>query len=257
MTRWIEALLLPPGGPILLAAAGIGISRRRPGLGRFLVAAGLLLLYASSTPLVAAALLAPLQEEARERAARGVGADVVVVLGADLRTRPPFAPDDGGATLGPLTLERLRAGARIARERGLPLWLSGGPVARGAPPVARAMAAAARRDFSIEPAVVEEASRTTRDNAARTAAFLAERGAARILLVTHAWHVPRAAACFERRGVVCAVAPVGFERPPDLRPAALLPSARALRFSRLALHEWLGRAYYVLVDRPEGRTKKR
>ena len=58
---WLKALLkaivLPPTGPLLLAAAGLLIIGRAPRGGRIVAWTGILLLIALSTPMVAFALL--------------------------------------------------------------------------------------------------------------------------------------------------------------------------------------------------------
>ena len=58
---WLKALLkaivLPPTGPLLLAAAGLLVIGRAPRGGRIVAWTGILLLIALSTPMVAFALL--------------------------------------------------------------------------------------------------------------------------------------------------------------------------------------------------------
>ena len=65
-------------------------------------------------------------------------------------------------------------------------------------------------------------------------------GVHRIVLVSHAWHLPRAIPLFEREGFVVVPAATGFTTDYPLQLANLLPSAAALQRSEFACHEWLG-----------------
>jgi uncharacterized SAM-binding protein YcdF (DUF218 family) len=68
----------------------------------------------------------------------------------------------------------------------------------------------------------------------------------RVLLVTHAWHLPRASRECVRAGLEVVPAPTGMRHAPPLEVGAFVPSARALRESALAVHEWLGALWYAL-----------
>ena len=68
---------------------------------------------------------------------------IVIVAGGRHRN----APEYGGETVNPLTLERLRYGARLARASGLPILLSGGAPSGGTAE-ALLMRDALERDFA-------------------------------------------------------------------------------------------------------------
>lgn len=90
---------------------------------------------------------------------------------------------------------------------------------------------------------LEEVSRTTRENAREVANLLGSRCNEPWLLVTSAWHMPRAMAEFEAVG--CRVTPY----PVDFRTSAVTPwteysLARSLLLWQTALHEWLGMSVY-------------
>ena len=53
----LKALILPPTGPLLLAALGLGMQRRLPRIGRAIAFAGVSLLLVLSMPAVAVLLL--------------------------------------------------------------------------------------------------------------------------------------------------------------------------------------------------------
>ena len=212
------------------------------------------LLYAVSTPLVAGALVGPLQGQGLplDVDAAAAGAQAVVVLSAEAVP----APEYGGTTIGPVTLARLRYGARLHRATGLPILVTGGQHPVGGVSLAEGMRLALRDDFGIGDAWVEGASATTADNARLSADLLRAHGASRVLLVTSAWHMPRAARAFEAAGISVIEAPTNFDAVDEAGVLSLLPSARALHRSYYGLHERLGELAYGLA-RSWGRFRER
>lgn len=247
MTAYVEAVLLPPGLLIWLLLGGLWLlarGRRRAGLA--VSSVGLGLLYLLSTPLVGGGLLGLLQTAPplAEDALGAQGGEAIVVLGAGRRSA---AAEYGGDTVNALALERLRYAARIARRTGLPLLVSGGLARDGHPPEAILMMQALEADFGVPVRWVESDSRNTFDNARYSSQILRASGLRRILLVSHAWHMPRALWAFGRFGLQVTPAPTAFETDDDtLLLSDLLPQARALRKSYFALHEMLGNLWYRL-----------
>jgi uncharacterized SAM-binding protein YcdF (DUF218 family) len=240
----LKVLVLPPLCLFLLGAAGLCVVRRRPKLGRWLMASSAGLLFLACLPIVAVALLRSLQStEPLRPGSQDPGASAILVLGADQNS---FAPEYGGAGVGPMTLERLRYAAHLARETGLPILVSAGVVVRGQPALAELMKRALERDFQLDVRWVEDRSSDTRSNASRSAEILRSAGILRVYLVTHAFHMLRAQAACEAAGLQVLPAPTGFRAWPGWELGAFLPSARALRETNWALHEWIGRAWYAI-----------
>ncbi|MFZ4537855.1 YdcF family protein [Propionivibrio sp.] len=74
---------------------------------------------------------------------------------------------------------------------------------------------------------------------------LLEPGVQRIVLVTSAFHMPRAQLLFERAGFVVTPYPVDLRvTVRETTPMDYLPDAHALWMTDIALREWLGRGYY-------------
>ena len=242
----LSAILLPPLNGLLLAGFGILLWRRRPGLPRFFVVAGFLLILALSLGIVARTLLQPLETKyppLAEAAAAGVSVEAVVVLGAGrYRMAPEFAADD---VIG-AGLDRLRYGALLAKRLKKPLLVSGGAPDGGAGSEAEAMQAALQRDFGLRARWQESTSANTNENARRSAAILQPAGIHRIALVTHAHHMPRAVAAFEAAGFVVVPAPTGYLFTGELTALDFVPRAGAMHSSARALHEWIGQAWYLL-----------
>lgn len=170
----------------------------------------------------------------------------IVVLGGGRRL---LAPEYGVSDLKPMSLERLRYGAWLARETGLPLGFSGG-VGHGSPagPSEGEIASrVAERDFGRPLRWIETTSRDTHENALRTLGLLRPMGVERIVLVTHGYHMPRAQRAFqraaEREGLALQVVPA----PMGLGPARVagfvnwVPTDDGFQQVRLVVHEWLGR----------------
>jgi uncharacterized SAM-binding protein YcdF (DUF218 family) len=177
-------------------------------------------------------------------------AQAILVLGGD---RYSWAPEFGGDTVGAKTLQRLRYAARLHRGTGLPLYVTAGSPPHEHPPLGRLMVQVLEAELGVSVAGVEDRSRTTWENAELSAQMLAGDGIRRILLVTHAWHLPRAMDAFERVGLDPIPAPTAFLHREgggtDFSLIDWLPSAQAFSVSYFALHEWLGQAWYRLKAR--------
>lgn len=236
---WLRAFAklfaLPPAGPLLVALAGLVLLRRAPRLGRALAWLGVGSLTLLSLPIVAWLLSRPFDMPPFDpRSAHG--AQAVIVLGGGLRRD---APEYGGDTLGRLTAERLRYGARVAKATALPVLVTGGH-----PPDTQTTEAAVMRDaleneYGVPVRWAEARARNTRENAKHSAAMLRADGVARAILVAHAFDIPRAKAEFEEAGIAIVPAPTGLAASGPAVVTDFIPSPNALAASHLALYEHL------------------
>lgn len=242
-----HTVLMPPA--IFFAGIGMGLllRRRQPRAGNAIAAASLLLLLALSTEAGARLLVAPLEALTAPLAAEGAAdAGAIVVLAAG---RMEQAPEYGGEDIPDLiALARLRYGARLQHQTGLPLLVSGSNATPDGlhEPKARSMARALRDDFRTPVAWVEDRSNTTAENAAYSASILKANKVRRILLVTHAMHMARAQGSFEAAGIAVVPAPTMFHSHDPLTALHFLPSASAMQRSYYASYEWAGLAMYRL-----------
>ena len=232
--------------PILLTiitlVAGWGISAVSKRAGLLISASGIIFLYLLSTPLVGRQSLAALESELHDLAAVAARPEAIVILGADLRRR---TPEYGGDTVGRLSLERIRYGARLHRETGLPILAVGGAIADSEKPVAMVMAEALGADFQISARWMETDSRNTYENAKLSSDILRAEGIQAVYLVTHAWHMPRALEVFHQAGITAIPRPTGWtDAGPGIAVSDFLPYSGALRNSAYAMHEWIGRLWY-------------
>jgi uncharacterized SAM-binding protein YcdF (DUF218 family) len=202
----LTAVLLPPVPLLVLVLIGARLILRRRGLGWLLVMLGVLTIGALSTRGCAVILReqvlkppAALDEAALDglrRQAQSRDAVAVVVLGGGRRS---FAPEFGIADLETASLERLRYGIWLAKRTGAPLGFTGGVgwEARGRPggssiTEAELAARIARQEFDLPVRWIEKESRDTRENAILMVAQLQRAQVRKVVLVTHAWHMPRA-----------------------------------------------------------------
>jgi uncharacterized SAM-binding protein YcdF (DUF218 family) len=98
--------------------------------------------------------------------------------------------------------------------------------------------------------IVEDRSRTTAENAAFTRALVEPRPDERWLLVTSAWHMPRAVGVFRQAGLPVTAHPVDYRtggRAGVLRPFAFV--SEGLRRLDVAAKEWAGLIGYWLTGR--------
>jgi uncharacterized SAM-binding protein YcdF (DUF218 family) len=241
----LSALLVPPMPLVLLALLGLLLGRRRRGLGYSLAAASVVLLVVLATPVVALALVgtlepAPITDPASVRQASG--AQAIVILGGG---RSVGAPEYGGETMTRDTLERVRYGAVLARASGLPILVSGGKPGIGERTEAELMREALERELGVGVRWAEAGSNTTRDYARLSARVLRAEGIERVLLVTHAVHMRRARANFEREGLVVVPAPTGFLGREPFHAGQLVPGIAGMFRTNVALREWIA----ILRDR--------
>lgn len=247
LIRIIESLLVPPGLMFLLMLAGVISMRRYRRTGKALILSGVLLLFLLSLPLVSDTLMLTLEKTPAVNASslHNSGAEAIVVLGGG---RYADAPEYLNDTVSLWTLERLRYAARLHTLSRLPILVSGGSVYGDRPAEALLMQQVLQNDFDTPVRWSEDKSHNTWENARFSASILKATGINTILLVTQAYHIPRARMAFEAAGMHVIPAPTGYNAFHGAAPAllAFLPSAHALENSKRAFHEILGYAWYLL-----------
>jgi len=199
-------------------------------------------LYVAATPALSSYLLQRI-EAAVPANVDFRAAQAIVVIGGDVRLgNGSDVPD----ALGPNSLERVVFGAAAYRRLHLPVLVSGGRVAGAEVSEAALMQAALDENFDIPVTWNEDRSRTTWENALYTAPLLAREKLTTIVLVTQAWHLPRALWAFERVGMTALPWPAPRTALRLGAPDDFLPSIAALHDTALALHEMIGGVYYRL-----------
>lgn len=244
----VRVLLMPPMSLIVLILAGHALRRRWPRCGRSVSVLGLAALLVLSTNAGALLLVRPLEQltsplDKAGAAARGAQAIVVLAAG-----NVHAAPEYGADVPDDIALLRLRYAAHLQHATNLPLLVSGGngEPEKGIPPKASTMARVLRDDFRTPVTWTEERSADTTQNAIYSAAILKAAGVRRVLLVTHAMHMPRAERAFAAAGLEVVAAPTMFYSGSTLSPLMFVPGWSGMFRSCYATHEWIGLAWQGL-----------
>lgn len=242
VTNAIALLLLPPGILLLLAATGVLLALRRPRLGRGLVWLAMIALYVFSTRFAADQLMHTL-EPAASNPLTDPTTQAIVVLGGGTYFA---APEYGADTVKSEVLSRLRYAAHLHRASRKPILVTGGTPEGNSTAEAVLMQRVLTQDFQMPVAWIEDKSDNTLQSARLSRLMLEATGVRRILLVTHAWHMPRAKLAFEHAGFSVVPAATGYATHYRMTGLQFLPSAGALRDSSRFFHEVIGMAWYRL-----------
>jgi uncharacterized SAM-binding protein YcdF (DUF218 family) len=240
----LSSWLLPPTSLILLTLIGVLILKRRRAIGIGLIVLSQLLLLALSMPVVANALVRTLEPPAAsiDDVKR---TQAIVVFGGG---RNRGAIEWGGETVDARTLQRLRYSARLARDSGLPLYVTGGKPNGGVHAEGHLMRDILAREFDVPVKWVDAVAETTRDNARIAAQDLRPIGVTHVTLVTDAVHIPRARRALELAGLAVVPAATGYTGQRPFAPYQLIPTPSALRESHVALREWASQLHYWILQ---------
>lgn len=244
ITATIQLFLLPPGvfvwlGLLAMWWAYRGRIRRATVLAVMTLSA----LYLLSTPKGAYWVSEPLERRVQPLTHLPLLAksqDALVVLGGGrLEQATEYGRQD---VVSAQVLERLRYAAHWHRQTGLPILVTGGKREDQAQSEAELMAQSLQGDFRVPVRWQETVSRNTAENAKQSAVLLLPLGVKRVVLVSHASHLPRAVKQFEQTGFSVLPAPTAFtDEALTCRPMRCwTPQGTSLMESCRALHEWLG-----------------
>ncbi|MBW4080307.1 YdcF family protein [Paenibacillus sp. S150] len=237
--KFLYSFVLPPGlFVVLLLGLTVWLWRRnrRPALTLLGVT---FLLYLSMTPLVGDLLIGGLERQYdKPELLQG---DVIVVLGGGASSGNPDI-DGEGNMYGPAA-NRLLTAVRLHRQTGLPVLFSGGRVfadsGNEADIAKRQLMGLGVPESDI---LAENRSLNTEQNAVNTAALMKSHGLSHPILVTSAFHMPRAMIRFKDSGLAPLAYPTDFiaSREILLYPAKFTPSPGAVNTAGTALKEYLG-----------------
>ncbi len=241
----LRILIMPPMNLLLLILIGYLLRAKWPAVGKAVSRISVLLLLVISTNAGALLMVRPLEAMTAPLVSfKDTGAQAIVVLSAGNIERAPEY--EGLDVPDPVGLVRLQYAAYVQHATNLPLMVSGGhePGATTTVTLGDAMARTLREDFKTPVKWVENASSTTAENAAFSARMLKGAGVGKVIVVTHAMHMPRAREAFVREGIEVVAAPTMFYARGRWSPWMLIPSTSGLYRSYYASHEWLGLVWY-------------
>jgi uncharacterized SAM-binding protein YcdF (DUF218 family) len=255
MSFVLPRLLWLIGNPLtlLLAAfcAGVALSivwrTRRVGF-RLLFFTSLILVVLAVLPV--GRLMLQALEDRFPRPAAPERIDGVVMLGGAFHAslaeaRGEVALNDGAERLFAfMELARRYPQARLAFTGG------SGRLAPGRLTEAELLLRAlAQAGFADERLVLEDRSRSTWENALLLREVVEPQPGERWLLVTSAWHMPRAIGSFREAGWEVIAWPVDYRTFPGAGLSPGFSLARGLEAFEVAAHEWIGLAGYRLLGR--------
>ena len=246
LTNLLGSLLLPPLNLLLVSAIGFWCWRKYPRLTRFLLVFSFVFLWLFSTPYVAELLLQHLESKAIPAIVSPRQAEAIVVLGGGTYFA---APEYDGDTLNAESLQRVRYAAKLYRETGLPILVSGGKPLDNEISEAQQMKNVLEQEFKVPVKWLESESDNTFENAKFSQSLLAHNDIKHVYLVSHAWHLPRAIAAFEAAGLNVTPAPTAFTTRYQTDLLTFVPNAKALHDSRIYCHEVLGDLWYRLKSK--------
>ncbi len=252
-SRVIFFFMQPSHVALLLIAAGVVLAFRpaTARLGKRLAAAGLAaLLVLGFTPL-GDALLLPLEERFQRGPMPSGGVAGIIVLGGFEDGRVSHAR---GALAVNEAAERLAEAIVLARAQPEAKVVFTGGVAdilrRGHGGAAAVNAYLQAAGIAAQRIILEDRSRNTYENAVLTRELVAPAPGERWLLVTSAWHMPRAVGAFRKAGFDVVPWPVDYRTTGAddlLQPFDSL--TEGLRRVDMATREWIGLLAYWLLGR--------
>lgn len=245
LSKLLPIFFLPLGLSLILLVVGLVRGRRK------LVWAGVIILLASTNPLVGHFLIRSAEGWSERRPVADVpSSDAIVVLSAGRSLAP------GRDRVSEWNdANRFSAGTDLALQGKAPLLVfTGARISPepGVPTEGDVLAAQAReRGVPADRIAVTALVLNTADEAREVAVLLRARQLQnpRIVLVTSAFHMRRAQQVFRQAGLTVEPFPVSFWST-DSRPLSVfsfLPSVNALAESQTAVREMYGRAFYGIL----------
>ena len=235
----------PPALILILLIVAWVAQNRRPRFFSGILAATILLLYLLACPKTSRWLVSTLEDQYRDNGIANVpAAQAIVVLGGSMKM------PNGSHLLAEVTnsSDRMLEALRLYRAGKAPMIVpSGGddpllPNARNLHEADEMRTILEEWGVPESAILVEDGSINTRENALFSHRLLEQRGIERVILVTSAIHMPRAASTFRRVGFDVVPVPADFLTGWEEQASIFdwFPSSGALANSKEAIHEWLG-----------------
>ena len=241
----ISSFILPPAGLVILGVLGIFLFRSRKKFAKILIVFSLLGQLALAFPIVGNNLIhglekyPPLNPDILPQTAKAL-----VILGCGIHKNPP---EFSTHALTHCALERVTYGAYLAKKTQLPiLTTGGGGTADPSATEGRVMSRFLESEWHIPVTWIENMAHNSKENAENTAAILFPLGIRDVVLITHAWHMPRAKWAFEQVGFTVTPASTCYTYHPISGLQNYVPDIDSYVQSYTALREYLGQIFYRL-----------
>lgn len=251
MKKIVGEMLAPL--PVCLGLIGAGLLllwfTRKKFLGKVLASVGFVLLTLLSIQAVSGRIIQTLESQykpldvshlqTRLESAGEPPVSQIVVLAGGISGDPTLPPP---LQISKASRERLLEGIRLYRLLpGSQLILTGGSGLQSVSEATILSRVAQSHGVKKSDMVLEVQSRDTKDHPRFVSAFVKDQP---FLLVTSAYHMPRAMKLFAKYNLFPIPSPIGHWRVPEGFPLWYwLPGASGLRLAELATHEYLGLAW--------------
>lgn len=252
-SKIVWTVLVPSTFLMLLALAGLIVRLRFRRTGMVMITAGVVGLVIIGLGSPGRMLLVSLEDRFPAYVETGERVDGVIVLGgAEL----PGVTAARGQPAFQESAERILAMGELARRypEARIVFAGGGGSLEASPMQEADVVRMALPQIGLpeERVEFERFSRNTAENARLAKAFIDPKPGERWLLVTSAFHMPRAVGCFRTAGFPVIAYPVDYRTTGDPAPFRLFGSiAEGLGFFDLGAREWIGLAVYYLTGRTD------
>ena len=257
LSKLLPQLIYPLGLGLLLQLIAIGGRKQRWALP--LSITGWLVIAVPAMPVVSDALLRQLEDQAAALTPKTIPqANAVLVLGGGIRS----APAKGLGVEVNEAGDRLLCGVRLWKQGKAPVLITTGarvsfkPNDPIAPEAVLSQQLAQELGVPASAVLLNDQARTTAEEAKRINQLAAEQGWKQLILVTSAFHMPRALASFQRQSnfeiipVACdyRLDPHGRDQPFSWQELLInvMPSSDSLNQTTQVLKEHLGLLVYKL-----------
>lgn len=237
---------------MLLAGALMLGTRYQRAAKRLVLASAVLLLVGGLLPL-STWLILPLEGRFSRPQLAGANVDGIVVLGGVEDSR--VATGRGVHALNEAA-ERLTEAAALARRypKARIVFTGGATEILSAPTIGADAAGHVLEDLGLaaDRLLLERKARNTWENAVYSKAIAQPKPGERWLLVTSAWHIPRAMGAFRKAGFAVEPWPVDYRTAGPWDAVRLFESPmEGMRRLEFVLHEWIGLVAYRMTGRSD------
>jgi len=245
VNQLFELLFLPPGLFIFLLVMSVLFIKKIKALKAVLVIQ-ILLIYGLSIPVSNHFLFQYLEQTPAltEQQINNNKVDAIVILAGGISA---YKQEYNGPDVNYFSHIRLRYGAWLQKQTGLPIIVTGG-VERGDITEAELMAHILKNEYSVKGKIfIEKQSSNTYENALYSKKIIENESFQSVYLVTNAFHMPRALMVFSKQNIKAIPAPMAFyHKTMDYLWGDFRPNSNALWENYLALHEIIGRFWYQI-----------
>lgn len=249
ISKIVWALLTPGSLLLLILVTAWGLHRRRPALSRGLLLVATLFVAALVLCPIGAWILRPLESGFPPAQLDQRRIDGIVVLGgtidaeASQRMGVPVINDSAERLTTFVALAKSHPQARLVFSGG-----SGDPIRPDLREADQAKQFFQEQGLSPDRIIFERDSRNTYENAVNSLDLVHPQAGENWLLITSAWHMPRAIGCFEKLDWKITPYPVDYRSDTHDHWALFLPEQQ-LDMVTTGVREWIGLVSYRLMGR--------